>query len=86
MSGKGRTRRKVNDFRCREFFADFDGGGIGVYPICPTFAIEPQRRDDRHDSLVKQQAQCLDIDTFNPARELVVRPSENSGRMGDDRR
>ena len=76
MAGEGRARREVDDLRCREFLTHFNGGGIGVYPICPAFTIEAQWRHHRHNSLVKQQAQRLDIDAFS-TRELMVGASED---------
>ena len=57
---------------------------IRIDPVSAAFAVEAERRNHRHDALVKQQAQRLDVHAFDASGKLVVRAAENSGGMGDD--
>ena len=57
---------------------------VGVDAIGLAVAVEPERRDDRHDALREQRLQQLDVDALDLAGEQMVDALDDAHRMRGD--
>ena len=67
-----------------ELFRNRHGDAVGVDPIGLAVAIEPERRNDRHNALGQQRIQEFGVDAFDLAGEEMVHALEDADGMGDD--
>src|SRR5258708_16499913 len=62
----------------------FERNQIGIDPKGPAFSIEPKRRDHRNNLLSEKELKASGINFFNFAGELVINPTNDTGRMSND--